>query len=59
MSRKADKKQTTVRIPQDVLDKLDAEATGRGWSRSALLVQVLAKFLAERGRRTSVEVIVE
>lgn len=53
------KTSTTMRLPRDVIDNLDAEATGRGWSRSALVVQVLAKFLSDSGRRTSVRVVLE
>jgi uncharacterized protein (DUF4415 family) len=59
MSSSTNKKLTTMRLPADVIEKLDAEAKGRGWTRSALVVQVLAKFLQDKGRRTSVEVIVE
>lgn len=58
-SNEPNKKSTTMRLPRDMIDNLDAEATGRGWSRSALVVQVLARFLAESGRRTSVRVVLE
>ncbi len=58
-SNEPTKKSTTMRLPRDVLDHLDAEATGRGWSRSALVVQVLAKFLKESGRRTTVRVVLD
>ena len=53
------KASTTMRLPQDVIEGLDAEAAGRGWSRSALVVQVLARFLAESGRRTTTRVVLE
>ena len=58
-SNEPKKKSTTMRLPGDVLDHLDAEATGRGWSRSALVVQVLARFLAESGRITTTRVVLE
>lgn len=59
MSSNENKKSTTMRLPRDVIEGLDAEAAGRGWSRSALVVQVLAKFLAESGRLTKTRVVLE
>ncbi len=59
MSSSTTKKLTTMRLPADVIEALDAEAKGRGWTRSALVVQVLAKFLHDKGRDTFVAVIVE
>lgn len=59
MSSNDNKKITTLRVPGDVLEGLDAEASGRGSSRSALVVQVLARFLAESGRITTTRVVLE
>lgn len=59
MSTSSNKHITTMRLPRDVIEGLDAEASVRGWHRSALVVQVLAKFLAESGRPTKIRVILE
>ena len=57
MATSSDKKSTTVRIPKDLLAALDAEATGRGWSRTSLMMQLLAKGLADLGVKTNIRVI--
>ena len=58
MSEDNNKSRTTMRLPADMMQKLDAEARGLGWSRTQLVTQALAKFLADRGNPTTVRVIV-
>jgi predicted transcriptional regulator len=58
MSDDKNKTRTTMRLPAEMMKKLDAEARGLGWSRTQLVTQALAKFLAERGNATTVRVIV-
>lgn len=57
MKPKSTKVSTTMRIPKDVLEALDKEANGRGWSRTSLVLQLLARGLADLGAPTSVRVI--
>lgn len=51
------KKTTTMRMPTEVMDALDKEAASRGWSRTTLVLQMLAKSLADLGAPTNVRVI--
>lgn len=51
------KRQTTLRLRPPMLDALDAEAKDRGWSRSTLIEQVLAKWLSEQGQPAGVRVV--
>ena len=51
------KSRVAFRLPADMLKKLDEEAKGMGWSRTQLVTQALAKFLAECGRPTASRII--
>lgn len=46
---------TTMRLRTDLLKPLDAEATERGLSRTALLEQVVATWLNQIGRKTKLD----
>lgn len=48
---------TTMRIPRDVIEALDEQAATRGWSRTNLVLQILAKGLADLGVKTDVKVL--
>lgn len=58
MSEDEKKQQTTMRARRELLDLLDAEAKARGWSRTIMLEQVMAKWLKSAGHKIKIEVVV-
>lgn len=56
MPENDEKTVTTVRLRKDMLVQLDTEAKARGWSRTILMEQVIAQFLAAAGHEQKIRV---
>jgi predicted transcriptional regulator len=56
MEAEDEKQITTIRLRKDLLVQLDTEAKARGWSRTILLEQVIAQFLASAGHEPKIRV---
>lgn len=56
--QRPEKVQTTMRIQGDVMEAVRAEAAKTGLSRTALIEQILAKFLRPKGYKIDVRVTV-
>ena len=57
MTDTSPRRQTTMRMRADVMNALTEEAKERGWSRSQLVEQVLAQFLADNDRAVPVRLV--
>lgn len=55
---KSEKVQTTMRLRRDILAGLDQEAQAKGLSRTAMLEQIVAKYLCGKGHKLGVRVTV-
>lgn len=52
-----EKMHTTMRARRDLLERLDKEAAKRGWSRTQLLEQLMAKWLTSQGHKVQLDVL--
>lgn len=53
----SEKRRTTMRARRDLLDRIDKEALARGWSRTTLIEQLMAKWLRDQGHEVRIEVV--
>lgn len=53
-----EKVQTTMRARRELLDLIDKEAVSRGWSRTILIEQLMAKWLAGQGHKVKIKVVI-